>query len=99
MARSGATTWFLCPETDRHASKHPRADTLVTIVDFDLNGECACSRVDSRVNQADFSFEYFVSVYIQPDIDIFSFFYFCEEAFGYVDQQFDRTDLFYGEDR
>ena len=89
----------LCPETDRHAGEHSRTDTLVIVVDFDFDRECACIRIDSRVNQADFPFEYFVSVYIQPDVDIFPLFYFCEEAFGYVDQQFDRTDLFNGEDR
>ena len=54
----------LCSETDRHAGEHPRTDTFVIVVDFDFDRECACIRIDSRVNQADFSFENFVSVYI-----------------------------------
>ena len=54
----------LCSETDRHAGEHPRTDTFVIVVDFDFDRECACIRIDSRVNQADFSFENIVSIYI-----------------------------------
>ena len=75
----------LCPEVQRGAGKHSRTYALVTVDKLYLYRESTGSRVDGRINKADFAFELLVTIDIYFHGYGSALLHFGKVAFGYVD--------------
>ena len=85
-------------EVGRHAGKHARTQSLVSVLADDFDGEGVGGRVNGWVDEVHLTCEGLSGVRLHGDVEGHVFADVGEQAFRHVDEHLDGLDLLHDED-